>query len=206
MGYILAIVMILISTAAIARPVSYKGGWMLMEEHDFSDTGFDVMYSATANDAFGLGYVNSHNDDYEGYFAHYNRLLKRWNFPDAQANIYALTGAGVVDGGKDEDIAGSIGMEADAEDRRFYGSYQNEYLKGGDIVNEFTQKFRLGVAPYIASYDELHTWLIVEAKHQPQQDDNIVLQPMLRMFQGNYLWEAGISEHGDIAFNFTMNF
>ncbi len=177
-----------------------------MGEHDFSKTTADVMYSATANDAFGVGYVNSHSDDYEGYMAHYNRLLKRWNFPDAQANIFALSGVGIVDDGKDEDLAGSIGIEIDAEDRRFYGLYQNEYIKGGDIVDEFTQKFRLGVAPYIANYDDLHTWLIMEVRHRPKQDDNIILQPTIRMFMGNYLWETGITEHGDITLNFAMNF
>lgn len=177
-----------------------------MQEHDGGNTKADVMYSATANDAFGIGYMNSHDEDYEGYFAHYNRLLKRWNFPDAQANIYALTGIGVVDSGSDEDIAGTIGVQADAEDRRLYASYANEYIRGGDIANEFTQKFRVGIAPYIADYDDLHTWLILEVKHQPEQDDNIVLQPMLRMFYGNYLWEAGVNEHGDMLLNFAMNF
>ena len=177
-----------------------------MEDHDFSKTSADVMYSATANDAFGVGTVRSYNDDYDGYFARYNRLLKRWNMPDSQANIYALSALGVVEKGRNQNAAGSLGIEMDAEDRRFYASYQNQYLKGGDIVDEFTEKFRVGIAPYIANYDELHTWLIMEVQHQPQQTDHFILQPMIRMFKGNYLWEAGISDHGDLALNFTMNF
>ena len=191
---------------ANARPVSYSGGWMAMEEDDGGQTSGGIMYSPTATDAFGVSYLNDHNDDYEGYFANYNHLLKRWNFPDAQANIFILTGIGAVDDGDDEDLAGTIGMQADAEDRRLYAAYMNNYIKGGDIAGEFTQKFRVGIAPYEANYEDLATWFILEVKHQPEQDDNVVLQPMVRMFKGNYLWEAGVSEHGDILFNFAMNF
>jgi hypothetical protein len=211
MGYRTRLVLILLGTFAIsanaeARPISYKGGWMLMQEHDFSETKADAMYTFTGKDAVGIGYVNSHNDEFEGYFAHYNRLLQRWNFPDAQASIFLLTGVGVVDEGSDQNLAGSVGIEADAENRRFYTAYQNEYMKGGDIVDEFTQKFRVGVAPYIGDYEDLHTWLILEVKHQPQEEDNVVLQPMVRMFKGNYLWETGVSEHGDVLFNFRATF
>jgi len=50
----------------------------------------------------------------------YNRLVKRWNGPESQANIYAKFGVGAADpfGEEDAQLAGFIELAADWETRR----------------------------------------------------------------------------------------
>jgi hypothetical protein len=137
-------------------------------------------------------------------------LARRWNLPDAQANLYVRGGAGGAwsdssDGDRSEP-AGSAGLAFDAENRRIYGSYENRYVEAGDIYGGFEQKFRLGFAPYVAEYGALHTWLILQVDHRPESTDALVWTPMVRLFKGDVMIEAGVSDSEEILFNLTVRF
>ena len=75
-----------------------------------------------------------------------------------------------------------------------------------DIDRFFLQSARLGIAPYIGDYGDLHTWLMVELWHIPDNDDQFTLTPLVRFFKDVHLVEVGISTDGDLLFNWIIRF
>ncbi len=204
----LCMLLLLQAGTAFARPVSYPDGFMLMLHNDGTQHGMELSYTVTPRTAFGLHSLYDTAGDYQMHTATMNNLLWRGNYPDAQANLFLMTGIGYAqtDGAKEQSVAGHIGIEADWENRRFYTLYENRYLAAGDVDRQFSQKARLGVAPYIGESGALHTWLILQAEHTPAMDDPFTITPIIRLFKDTNLVEAGISDNGDILFNWTHQF
>lgn len=194
------------SISAQARPVSYAGGWMAMTMNDGMENSNLLSYSPTARDAIGVRSDYLRDDDAWMHAINYNRLLKRWNEADSQANIYMLSGAGVATRGDTRGAVGWLGMEADWESRRYYVGYENRVIGSGVVEESFMQRARVGVAPYIANYDGWHPWLMLQVDHRPGNDNELVVTPLLRVFNSEVLGEAGISSAGDVLFNVTTQF
>ena len=140
-----------------------------------------------------------------------NNLLKRWNQKNSQANIYLKSGVGAAtafSGKNDGETkpAGFVGFAADWENRRFFTSYENRYFEGGEIDSFYKQSARVGVAPYEGDYGDLHTWLMLQVDHKPQDDEEFTVTPLVRLFKGVNLWEAGVSDNGDILFNWVVRY
>lgn len=212
MRYLYALcAMVLISTSAQARPISYPGGWMMMQMNDSSVNSLQLQYSPTAK--YSVGYTGEYWRDKEWQFHGFqlNNLLKRWNGKDSQANLYLFSAAGVAYSdyqsfeGKTE-AAGFTGIEADWEDRRFFTSYENRLTYAGDITKEFRQKARVGIAPYIGDYGDLHTWFMLQVDHAPSSSDELTITPLVRLFKGTSLVEAGVNNNGKILVNFMHTF
>ena len=165
-----------------------------------------ISYSPTARDAIGVRSDYLREDDAWMHAINYNRLLKRWNQENSQGNIYLLSGAGVATRGADKGAVGWLGMEADWESRRYYVSYENRVIGSDTIDESFMQRARVGVAPYIANYDAWHPWLMLQVDHRPRNADEIVVTPLVRVFNSEVLGEAGISSAGDVMFNITTQF
>lgn len=203
--------LMMFSAEAFARPVSYPGGWTLMQMNDASMHSLHVHYSPTANYSIGYKAEYWRDTDWQFHGLQMNNLLKRWNMPNAQANLYLKSAAGVAYSdfrafdGKTEPAA-FTGIAFDAEDRRFFGMYENRLTYAGDINQSYQQKARLGVAPYIGDYGDLHTWLMLQVEHQPEGSDHFTVTPLVRFFYDTTLVEAGYSNHGDILFNFVQRF
>src|SRR5690606_33676327 len=102
--------------------------------------------------------------------------------------------------------AAFAGLAADWEDRRFFVSYENRMLWAQDIHDGFRQTARIGIAPYIGDYGDLHTWLMLQAQHAPEGEHDFTVTPLVRFFKGDHLVEAGVSNHGDVLFNWTIRF
>ncbi|MEK6747309.1 MAG: hypothetical protein AABY33_09815 [Pseudomonadota bacterium] len=196
---------------AFARPISYPGGWMMMQMNDSNMHSLEIDYSPTAN--YSVGYVAEYwrENDWQLHAVSLNNLIKRWNLPKSQANIYLKSAAGVAYSdfgeldGKIEPAA-FTGISADWEDRQFFTMYENHLVYAGDINKSFMQKARVGIAPYIGDYGDLHTWLMLQVEHNPKKADHFTVTPLVRLFKGETLVEAGVSEDGDVLFNFTMIF
>ncbi len=174
-----------------------------MTMNDHSEYALQAMYSPAAQYAVGAQTEYLRDEETWIHSATYNRLLHRWNMPGSQANLFLLSGLGVADDHDDVGAAAFAGIEADWEDRRYYVLYQNRVI-GSDVVEEsFSQKARVGIAPYIGGYDDVHTWLMLQVDHHPEADDEIVVTPFVRMFNTTVLGELGVSDQGDVLFNFT---
>lgn len=204
--YVAILLLVLTPFSAEARPVSYPDGWMLMQMNDDRESSLMLSYSPTARDAFGVHEGVQRDADYWLHMLTYNRLLQRWNTKESQANIFLLTGLGAATSDTRSEVAASLGLEADWETRRLYVAYENNFLEAGRIDRSFSHKARFGVAPYLADYRDLHTWLMVQVEHRPNEGDAVIVTPFVRLFTQDVLGEIGISSRADPMLNFTFQF
>jgi len=203
--------LMLSATPAIARPVSYPGGWTLMQKNDMNANTLHWHYSPTPN--YSVGYKGEYwrEEEWQFHGIQVNYLAKRWNMPQAQANLYLKAGAGMAyqdAQGKDHAsrAAGFAGVAADWETRRYFVSYENRVTEAGDIARFYQQRGRVGIAPYIGDYGGLHTWLMLQVDHLPEMDDPVKFTPLVRFFKDEYMTEIGANEDGDVLFNFIIRF
>lgn len=194
-----------------ARPVSYPGGITAMTMNNGDKHSLHLHYSPTAKYSIGPRIEYNRGGDYTMGTLQLNNLIKRWNNPDSQANFYIKSGigmaysnAGAFDG--KSEAAGFTGIALDWEDRRYFTSYENHIMDAGDIDSHFRQSARVGIAPYIGDYGDLHTWLMVEVEHEPKDEDTVTVTPLVRFFKGVHLMETGISDQGDVMFNYVVRY
>ena len=198
-----------ITTNVQARPVSYPGGWTIMQMNGGDSHSLHLHYTPSLSYSIGYKAEYMRNDEYMLNSIQHNILAKRWNKEDSQANLYVKSGVGIASkrqGENDDALAVYTGIAADWETRRWFTSYENRGLLAGDIDNHFHQKARVGVAPYVAEYGNLHTWLMVEVEHRPEGDNPWTVTPLVRLFKGPALIEAGLSNHNDVLFNAVYRF
>lgn len=135
-----------------------------------------------------------------------NNLLKRWNKPNEQANLYLKSGVGVAYDDGTTDPAVFTGIAADWETRRLFTSYENRFLWADDTESFAKHKARIGVAPYIGDYGDLHTWLMLQVDYDAGQKDSFSATPLVRFFKGSTMVEAGYNLDKGIQFNFIQRF
>jgi hypothetical protein len=198
--------LIALPVLVLARPISYPGGWMVMQMNDASANILQLQYSPTAN--YSIGYDAEYWRDQKWQFHGFqlNNLLQRWNHQDSQANLYLLSAAGIAYSDFQQfhhkiEAAAFTGLEMDWENRRFLTSYENRLTYAGEISKEFRQKARIGVAPYIGDYGDLHTWLMLQVDHAPTASNNVTVTPLIRLFKDFTLIEFGLNTNGKILFN-----
>jgi hypothetical protein len=204
----------LMSLSVTARPVSYPGGWTLIWNTTGVGDSLLFHYSPTAK--YSLGGLIERNRDLNTIFygGQYTRLLKRWNTRDSQTNLYFTSGLGAAfNSGSDDftpngnaQIAGFLKASADWETRRLFTSYSVRGNFVDTIPDRFEQVARLGVAPYVADYGKLHTWLMVEIAHRPENEDELSVTPFVRFFKSRFMFEAGISDRGEARLSATVRF
>jgi hypothetical protein len=190
---------------ALARPLSYPTGWMVMTENNGDENALELNYTVTPRTAFVYHTAYQRDDSSIHHAAQMNNLIWRGNFPDSQGNLYSKLGAGVNADDSDTNSLVYGGIMADWEDRRIFTSYGNEYeIIDGD--GEFTHMARVGIAPYVGDVGDVHTWVMVQADHRPENKDPIEITPLVRLFKGENLMEIGYSNQHNFLFNYTRQF
>jgi len=198
------------SLPAHAKPISYVDGVMVMQEND--ETGHTLSFDYTLTPNYAIGWYDKWEENERGgknYSVHgpeFNTLLKRWNLPDGQANIFNSTGAGFADG--DHKIRGAAWTSflADYETRRLYSSYEIRGMFADDINSSVWQRARVGVAPYAAGYDDVAAWFMLQGDYHPGKKDTWVATPLVRLFYKTYLLEAGYSSNHRLMLNWDLQF
>lgn len=167
-----------------------------------------VHYSPTASDSIGLYYERNWAEDVTFTGLQYNRLVKRWNGEGSQANFYVKLGAGQADpfGADKAKLSGFAGIAADWETRRWFTSYA---LRATDYAGNKSLRHsgRLGVAPYIGDFGDLHTWLMVQVDHHPEGDEPVTTTPLVRFFKGVQMIELGYTpQEKEFLMNWIVRF
>jgi hypothetical protein len=194
------------SGLAQARAITYPGGWSLMSMNDYRGNALHLFYSPTATYSIGLDHEYMQGANAQIDAAQLNYLLKRWNMPDSQANANLNAGLGVA---HDEDAvnpAAYAGLSLDWESRRYFTSYENRFLWAEDTEKFARHKARVGIAPYIGGYGDVHTWLMVQTDYDAGLKDSFSATPLVRLFKGTALVEAGYNLDGGILFNAMLTF
>ncbi len=117
-----------------------------------------------------------------------------------------MTGAGISTYHGDEHFSAWSGVLADYETRRIFTSYEVRLMYADSVENSAWQRARVGIAPYVANYDDLHTWLMLQVDHHPAKDDTFVVTPLVRFFYHTTLIEAGYSSNHHVLANFILQF
>ena len=141
-----------------------------------------------------------------------NYLVKRHNAPDFAGKLFILKAvwawptviSDLPDG--EPQPAAFTDIALDWESRRYFTSYENRAYYARDIDKFLRQKARVGIAPYLGDYDDVHSWLMLQVDHITGEGGRISFTPLIRMFKNEYLGEVGISDKGEILFNLIIRF
>ena len=170
-----------------------------------------VNYALTPRDALGAStlYMRSDDESKSRQLADvtYTRLVKRWNFPQAQANIWFLGGLGYVTGNDfvGSKLMASPGVQVDYETTRVYASATARLYRADGINHDFTSA-RLGFSFYEVDYDETQPWLVVEARRMMGLTNRTEVTPMLRLIHNRYFLELGVSNSAQGRINLMYIF
>ena len=202
--------------AAVAHPVTFKDGLAVTSIHRPKMTMTQANYTIHRNVAIAASYVRLDNqtNDLTMPALHTNILLKRWNAIGSQGNLYGMVGAGVNtvsmtndDWSFTDELRGFVGVQADYETQKIYTAANVigfPTLDGTDIP--YMARYRFGIAPYIANYDEFQIWVVGQVEYMPTIDERIMITPMLRYFYRTVLWETGVSLDGKYWFQMMAHF
>jgi len=190
---------------AAARPVSYPGGVTVIVEND--DDMNSVLVHYTPRRDYAIGLRVEHIDALDAVLVgpQLNYLVKRWNGADSQANVYLFAAAGPVIGDVTK-VGGFTEIATDWENRRLFASYLARVTLVDDAETQLRQSARIGVAPYVAEAGALHTWLMLQLDRFDGRGEEWRLTPLVRVFKGNFLGEAGVSLDGAPLVNVTYRF
>ncbi len=208
----LSILALPFANSAEARPVSYPDGWTVMLRNDVDQNSAHIHYTFDTQHSLGLRLRYDRDGDFTFAGAQLNRLIKRWNNPDSQANLYGRFGLGQVfddQSGplkRDDDEALFLGVSGDWETRKYFISAAAEHWENGQYGDYSSFHGRLGVAPYVANTGALHTWFMVEGHHKPESEDKLGASAILRFFKGPALVEVGIDDGGEPLLNYIHRF
>ena len=205
--YLLLTSVISLASPAQAKPLSYVGGTMVMQEND--ETGHTVAIDYTFDPHFALGLYSKYEINQDEFWVagpQLNTLVKRWNLPEGQGNIFAMTGAGEARQGNRNEPAAWLTLLGDYETRRVFFSYEARFMYAQDIEKSAWQRAYAGFAPYLANYDQLNTWLLLRLDHHPAKNDHFVVTPVIRFFYKTIWLEAGYSSNNHVMVNWTVQF
>ncbi len=208
---------------ALAGPMGFKESYMSMGDFGANWRESFVNYALTSKDAIGTEAVYMRSDNklttLHATGLTYTRLAKRWNMPEAQANVWLLGGLSTATG---SEFAGSKtlispGLQVDYETTRVYVAVQaRAYRTTGGItgsptgstanINHDYISGRAGFSFFNVDYDEVQPWFIVEARRMRGLSDKTEITPMLRLIHNRYFVEAGVSTEKQARLNFMFIF
>ena len=72
------------------------------------------------------------------------------------------------------------------------------------VAPKTENELKLGVAPYLGEYNDLHTWIMVKTKKDTIKN-NWETYPIIKFFKGDYLLEVGTkNSHWDVHYMFRF--
>ena len=201
----------LASLSALCGPMGFKESWMSMG--DVSPNWQEVFanYALTARDAAGASALVMRSDDEtktrQFTEATYTRLVRRWNMPESQANIWFIGGVGNITG---NDFSGSKtmaspGIQVDYETTRIYVSATSRLYRAQGLNHDFASA-RAGFSFYEVDYDQTQPWFILEVRRMRGLTDKTEVTPMLRLIHNRYFVELGVNNASQARMNFMYIF
>ena len=201
----------LLALPAFGHPVTFPKNLMVMGEVDRNWKEFNGWYTFAPNHAAGPGYMDFRSEDgsrrREIPNVHYNYRAARWNWPDAQANIYLQAGLGQARG---NDFSGSStvflpGFQADYETRRIYTAYRWHGVRGGPVKHHFNS-VQAGFSFYAVDYDDWQPWFILDVRKMSNLGMDAEVTPTLRLIHKTLFLEAGAVDGKRLRLNVMYNF
>ena len=197
----------LASLSALCGPMGFKDSWMAMGDISPNWQEVFVNYALTARDAAGATALAMRSDNgtktRQVTEATYTRLARRWNMPEAQANIWFIGGIGNITGNdfSESKTLASPGVQVDYETTRVYVSATARLYRAEGLNHDFASA-RAGFSFFEVDYDQTQPWFILEVRRMRGLTDKTEVTPMLRLIHNRYFVELGVNN----AFQARMNF
>lgn len=196
------------ATNVFAHPVPYKGaiGVMTWNQSFMSDNWLTYSFHSRA----AIAARNMRFEVPEGRMKFYapqlDYLVKRWNELNSQTNVYAYGAYGPMSMSGQTKAAGLLGLEADAESRKYYVSAKYEKMWSKLGPGFYHVEGRIGAAPYEAEFNEVASWFMIQYQWHPMLVSKDSLTPLIRLFYKNVLLEVGVSTKAEWMTNFMFHF
>ena len=190
MKALIIIVSLLVASTSMSRPISYVGGHTLMANSGAQSDNIYWHYTPNIKYSLGLDYQKDKISGEAFPSARLTYLINRKNTATSQRNLYVKAGFGL-----DSRDNHFYSLSGDWETRRLFGGFSAKQVSGIGY-DLFEQRVKLGVAPYLGAYGDLHTWLMIESKKN-DLDNKRVTYPVMRFFKGGALIEGGYHEKTD---------
>jgi hypothetical protein len=203
----------LLPVLASAKPIAFAKGTTLMVEHGAGTMNeAQVFYAPRYWYSAGGGWLELDSEDGRKQrhitYLRANVLVKRWNMPAAQANVFAWGGLGRATGNDFEgsDLARNVGFQADYETRRIYGAFRSD-LQESDHFSHRIDTLQLGWAPYKHDYNTLATWFVAQGRrYTGELFDGTETAFLVRFFKGGTWVEVGATTNGKVQAMAMFNF
>lgn len=199
--------------AAQAKPIAFRGGTSVMAEYGAGTMReAQVFYAPEYWLSLGPGSITFEQEDHafthDVAYVRANTLLKRWNLPAAQANLFGWGGLGRARGSDFDGprVAENAGLQFDYETLRVYGSLRGDWQHSSAFTHR-VDTLQLGVAPYPHAYDGVATWLLLQARtYTGGIYEGVETAALLRLFRGPLWVEAGLTADGAVQAMFMFNY
>ena len=194
---ILALILVLHTEA---RPISYSGGTTVMYQSDSMSNSVYIHYSPTYKYSIGIENVDDKFFNKNKNYLRLTYLINRKNTDISQRNLYFQSGVLV------DDADGFFyGIHGDWETRRWFSGFGYKDIKSSFGQDYADQYIRLGVAPYVGDYGDLHTWVMIKTKKNSLTNTKSTY-PELKFFKGAALINFGYSNKTEWDFHFMYRF
>lgn len=190
----------LLAAPAVAQLVPVPGTSIL-----HADVGQDHAYAeAVTNVAPGLAlgvlvqeFTHGPGEpDLGGLTVVLNHLAWRRNTAESQSNLYLSAGPGLLDvQGADREVGLSAGFQLDWETRRLHAALIGHGLFA-DRIAQGELMVHLGFAPWVASYEQVAPWILVEVSRTLGREAETEVAPMLVLMYQAYRFEVGVNGDG----------
>lgn len=208
---LIGILCILFSRFAHSHPVIYQGGTVASSFNMNSYSDNQLLYSFSPRWASGLNHwrFTKGEQNTEIGLARLNHLLWRRNGESSQANVYLLSGLGVVDSEIEKKATSEVymgGFEFDWETRTLFTALKYYHFTSPTITDISMAQARIGVSPFESGFEQLQSWFMLQAMVMPEVEPNVIITPMLRFFYKNVLWEIGSSTRAEWMLNLMVHY
>lgn len=202
--------LLLATGSAAARPVSWPGGWTLIQELDPDTVSVLLHHTPSRHWSVGARLMHLRAEDRSLAGVQATWLVRRWNQPAAQANLYlsGLAGAAREEAGDGRLLwpAGMAEVQADWETRRVMLMGRGRLLASGPSGAEAMLMARAGLAPVLADYGGVHPWLFAELGWRSAGRERWQPALLARVFWRTLLLEAGVTDRGGLLLNSQIRF
>jgi hypothetical protein len=177
-----------------AALMGFEESAMLMTEIGRYNQEWMLNYSPKVGHAFGVEVMrmSGRNEDATTITGlQYTGLIKRWNFPSAQSNIWFNGSVGEASG-LHNGFAYTPSLQFDYETTRLYFLAKARLIRGENMRYD-TAVLQAGFSFYETDFDETQPWFVLEAKTMQNNAPSLQITPALRLINKNYFLEFGIT-------------
>ena len=203
----------LLPMLATAKPIAFAKGTTVMAEYGAGTMNeVQLFYAPRYWYSAGGGWLELASEDGSKQrhvtYLRGTLLVKRWNLPAAQANVFAWGGLGRATGNDFDGstLARNAGAQIDYETRRVYGAFRSD-LQESDRYSHRIDTLQLGWAPYKHDYDTLATWFVVQGRrYTGGLFDGTETALLVRFFKRGTWVEVGATTDGKLQAMAMFNF